>query len=252
MREIHAVLAHFSLQRSETAHIIRQLGSPNGLEPMDYIQVNEPTRVLLADDHPGVRSMVRADLEETGFVVCAEASDAAGAVEAAERERPDLCLLDVRMPGSGLVAAWDITSRLPGTKVVMLTVSRSEEHELAALRAGAVGYVIKDVDGPRLAAALRALAAGEVNISARTASRLLELGRNRGSNGRRGGRRRSRDATTGVEDQVTHVLQLVSGGRSVSEAAAELGIQAAVALGELLDALERVRIDRAALASLET
>src|SRR5687767_1487114 len=85
-------------------------------------------RVLLADDHAAVRSTVRADLDEAGFDVCAEASDADGALEAALNEQPDICLLDIRMPGNGLFAAWDITSHLPHTKVVMLTMSKSEDH----------------------------------------------------------------------------------------------------------------------------
>ncbi|HSL63620.1 MAG TPA: response regulator transcription factor, partial [Gaiellaceae bacterium] len=101
-------------------------------------------RVLLADDHPPTREDIRRTLESDGrFEVCAVAADAAGAVDAATRERPDLCVLDIRMPGNGIAAAWEITARLPETKVVMLTVSRDDDDLLAALRAGASGYLLK-------------------------------------------------------------------------------------------------------------
>ena len=73
-----------------------------------------------------------------------------GAVDAALREQPDLALLDVNMPGSGLAAAWEITARLPSTRVVMLTISRDDSHVFAALRAGAAGYLLKDTETERL------------------------------------------------------------------------------------------------------
>jgi DNA-binding NarL/FixJ family response regulator len=110
--------------------------------------------VLLADDHALLRSEVRADLEEHGFRVCAEAGDADGAVEAALRERPDICLLDVQMPGSGIAAARAIHEQLPATRVVMLTVSRDEADVAAASEAGADAYLLKDLPAERLAAAL--------------------------------------------------------------------------------------------------
>jgi DNA-binding NarL/FixJ family response regulator len=83
-----------------------------------------PISVVVADDHPSTRAGVRAALEGEGFQICAECADAAGAVMAAERYRPDLCLLDVGMPGGGIDAAARITARVPETAVVMLTVSR--------------------------------------------------------------------------------------------------------------------------------
>src|SRR6185436_9962129 len=103
--------------------------------------------VLIADDHAAARAGVRTALEHGGFVVCAEASDGPGAVDAALRERPDACLLDVHMPGGcGIEAAAEIAARLPGTAIAMLTVSADEEDLFAAIQAGAVGYLLKDVD----------------------------------------------------------------------------------------------------------
>ena len=111
--------------------------------------------MLIADDHAPTRADMREAVEQDDrFVVCAEAADGAGAVEAALRERPDLCLLDIRMPGSGIAATREITTRLPDTKVVMITVSLDDEDLLNALRAGAVGYLLKDIDPTRLPHAL--------------------------------------------------------------------------------------------------
>jgi DNA-binding NarL/FixJ family response regulator len=118
--------------------------------------------VLLADDHAVVRGGVRADLEEIGYRVCAVAGDADGALEAALRERPDICLLDVEMPGGGIAAARAIAEQLPGTRVVMFTISREDDDIQAAIEAGAVGYVLKDVDLDKLAEALESVVAGRI------------------------------------------------------------------------------------------
>jgi DNA-binding NarL/FixJ family response regulator len=90
-------------------------------------------RVLLADDHAPTREDIRFALEQDErFEICAEAPDAAAAVEASVREKPGVCLLDIRMPGWGVAAAWEIHARLPETKIVMLTVSRDHGDLFAA------------------------------------------------------------------------------------------------------------------------
>ena len=114
-----------------------------------------PIRVVIADDHAPTREDIRAALEDDGrFAVVADAPDAFGAIDAAVRERPDLCLLDVSMPGGGVAAAWEISACLPETKVVMLTVSEADRNLFGALQAGAVGYLLKDMDAARLPHAL--------------------------------------------------------------------------------------------------
>ena len=95
-------------------------------------------------------------LEEQGFEVCADEGDAAGALSAALRERPDLCLLDIHMPGSGIEATSAIRFQLPETKIVMLTASREDGDLFDAVNAGASGYLLKDVDPDRLARELNA------------------------------------------------------------------------------------------------
>ncbi len=120
--------------------------------------------VVIADDHPVIRLGVRMALMRGGFAVVAEAADADGAVSAVLRERPDVCLLDVNMPGGGIAAASKVAEKSPATSVVMLTVCDSAEDVLAALRAGAVGYLPKDTRPDRLPAALCGVLKGEAAL----------------------------------------------------------------------------------------
>ena len=131
-------------------------------------------RVLIADDHAPTRAGVRMALERDGMEICAEAATAAEAVDAALRERPDVCLLDVRMPGGGTSAASMISTQLPQTVVIMLTVSRDDEDLFESLRRGALGYLLKDMDPSRLSVAVRAALAGEATLPRALASRVIE------------------------------------------------------------------------------
>lgn len=136
-------------------------------------------RVLIADDHAPTRAGVRIALEHDGIAVCAEAASAPEAVKAAERERPDCCLLDVNMPGGGISAASMITFRLPDTVVLMLTVSRADDDLFESIRRGAVGYLLKDMDPTRLPVAVRAALAGEAVLPRALAARVLDEFRER-------------------------------------------------------------------------
>ena len=113
--------------------------------------------VILADDHPVVRSGLRADLGE-GFTVVAEADNATDAVAAVEAHRPDLVICDVHMPGGGITVAAQCS---PIAKVVMLSVSEAEQDILDAVAAGAVGYLPKHTPTDDLRDALRRAALGE-------------------------------------------------------------------------------------------
>jgi DNA-binding NarL/FixJ family response regulator len=139
-----------------------------------------PLTVLLADDHPAVRAGVRAALEAGGLTICAEVGSAEDAVEAAAEHRPDVCLLDVRMPGGGIWAAKEISDRIEDTIVVMLTVSSAEEELFEALRAGASGYLLKDMDPKRLPSLLRAAVVGEAPLPPTLVARLVDEFRARG------------------------------------------------------------------------
>jgi DNA-binding NarL/FixJ family response regulator len=138
-----------------------------------------PLRAVIADDHVPTRTGVRMALEQDGIEVCAEAGSAAGAIEAALRERPDVCLLDVQMPGGGVAAASMISFRLPETVVLMLTVSRSQDDLLEALRRGAAGYLLKDIDPARLPVAVRAAMRGEAVFPRALGTGLIEQVRQR-------------------------------------------------------------------------
>jgi DNA-binding NarL/FixJ family response regulator len=120
--------------------------------------------VVIADDHQVTRIGVRMTLLSSGFSVVGEAEDAEGAVRAALSGSPDVCLLDVAMPGGGISAARHISRGLPATAIVMLSVSMQTAQVLAALRAGAVGYLPKDTRPDRLAAAVRGVLAGEAAL----------------------------------------------------------------------------------------
>jgi DNA-binding NarL/FixJ family response regulator len=137
-------------------------------------------RVLVADDHPLTRTGIRHALEAGGFEVCAEAGDADSAIELALREEPDVCLLDVRMPGDGIKAAQRIAEFVPQTVVVMLTASSDDDTLFAALRAGAVGFLLKDRLLGRLPQALRGVLRGEAAVPRDLTVRVLAEFRRRG------------------------------------------------------------------------
>jgi DNA-binding NarL/FixJ family response regulator len=139
-----------------------------------------PHRVLIADDHAPSRDDIQLALERNRrFSVCASVADAAEAVQAAVRERPAICLLDIRMPGDGLAAAWEIAARLPQVKIVMLTVSDDHADLFAALRAGAHGYLLKSMNMRRLPDALEGVLSGEAAIPRTLVAHLLEQFRGR-------------------------------------------------------------------------
>jgi DNA-binding NarL/FixJ family response regulator len=101
-------------------------------------------RVLIADDHVPTRTALRADLEEGGIEVCAEAGTGAQAIDAALSIRPDVCPIDMRMPDDGgIIATEVIRQALPSAKIVLMTATPDAEGALAAARTGADGYLTK-------------------------------------------------------------------------------------------------------------
>lgn len=133
------------------------------------------TRVLLVDDHTIVRLGLKTLIgDQPNLEVVGEAGTAAEAVRAAERLRPDVVLMDIRMPGEGgLEATRQITTRFPQTKVVMLTSYADDELVVQAIRAGAAGYVLKQLDNAELLRAIEAAARGEALLDPATTARLL-------------------------------------------------------------------------------
>ena len=129
--------------------------------------------VVLADDHPVIRLGVRMALMRGGFEVLAEVADGDEAVNAVLRLRPDVCLLDISMPVNGIEAAARIAEARIDTRVVMLTVSNRTEDVIAALRAGAVGFLPKDTHPDRLPAALCGVLKGEAALPRTLMGRVL-------------------------------------------------------------------------------
>ncbi len=132
--------------------------------------------VLLADDQPLLRRGFRMILEaEDGVTVAGEAGDGAEAVELARRVRPDVVLMDIRMPGiDGIEATRRITAAEPGVRVLVLTTFDLDEYAFGALQAGASGFLLKDVRPHELVAAVRTVASGDAVVSPRVTRRLLE------------------------------------------------------------------------------
>jgi DNA-binding NarL/FixJ family response regulator len=194
---------------------------------------------LIADDHPLVRFGVRRALESGGFSVCAEAIDAEEAIYAAVRERPDVCLLDISMPGSGISAAEAIAAEVPECAIVMLTVSRSDTDLFAALRAGASGYLLKDIDPDRLPHALRGVLEGEAALPRDLAAMLIEEFR------RRSRYQRLRLVRRGGEDLTSEeweVLELMRSGFATSDIADHLAVPPVIVKTHVAAILRKLRV----------
>jgi len=185
------------------------------------------SRVVLADDHAPTRAGVMLALEDTEFAVVADATTGAEAIDAALRHRPDVCLLDIYMPGGGIEAAAEIHRALPEAAIVMLTASDSDEDLFAALRAGALGYLPKTTAADRLASALRGVLAGEAALPRTLTARLIEEFR-RGPARGRATRSRSEGAAYGIAftDRELEVVELLLEGLNTIEISQRLSISA--------------------------
>ena len=182
-------------------------------------------RVLVVDDEALVRSGLRMILEAVDdIVVVAEANDGAAAVAAVARHRPDVVLMDVRMPGvDGLTAAERIGGGPESPKLIMLTTFDLDEYVHAALRAGAVGFLLKDTPPRDLAAAVRTVAAGNAMLAPTVTKRLISAyAEQRPSRAEEA--RRQLAALTGREDEV---VRAVARGLSNAEIGRELSMSEA-------------------------
>ncbi len=195
-------------------------------------------RVLIADDHPPTRAGVRLSLQASGrFEVCGEAASAASAVEAVQQLSPDIALLDIKMPGDGIAAAREISDRCPDVVIVMLTVSRDDADLFAALRAGARGYLLKDIDPDRLPNALEGVVAGEAALPRGLVARLIDEFRVRDEAGRR-----SRGPLGGLTEREWETLELMRQGLSTAEIAAKLFVSAVTVRTHISAILRKLRV----------
>jgi DNA-binding NarL/FixJ family response regulator len=207
-------------------------------------------RVAVADDQPlvlaGLRTMVgfAADLELVG-----EAADGAEAVELARRERPDVLLMDVRMPGlDGIEATRRITAsqETGDVRVLILTTFELDEYVYAALRAGASGFLLKDTRPEELFAAIRVVAAGDALLAPRVTRRLIEEFARRPEPAGLGPA-----ALDPLTEREREVLALVARGLSNAEIAGRLVVSAATAKTHVSRVMTKLQArDRAQLVML--
>lgn len=209
--------------------------------------MTELVTVLVADDHAAARAGVRAALEGTPFSVVAEAHDAGSALAAALEHRPDVCLLDIHMPGGGISATGKIVGQLPDTAVVMLTVSKNDDDLFDALRAGALGYLLKDINPERLPHALRGVIAGEAAVPRSLVARLIDEFR---------GRERHRVPIVGsrtamLTSREWEVLELLRDGLTTKEIADRLYVSSTTVRSHVASLLRKLKVpDRTAAVQL--
>jgi len=202
------------------------------------VSESESLRVVVADDHAPTRFGVRAALEAAGWLVVGEAGDATRAVAVALETAPDVCVLDIHMPGHGVRAAEQITRALPGTAVVMLTASRNDDDLFDALRAGASGYLLKDMDPDRLPHALQGVLAGEAALPRELVARVLDEFRGRPK--RRllpGGR-----ATARLTSREVEVFELLREGLTTEQVAQRLFVSPVTVRGHVSTTLKKLRV----------
>jgi DNA-binding NarL/FixJ family response regulator len=200
---------------------------------------SEGTIVLIADDHPPTRAGVRLALEAGGFDVRAEAPDAATAVSEAVRVRPDVCVLDINMPGSGIAAAEQIARLVPEAAVVMLTVSQGDEDLFDALEAGAIGYLLKDTSPRRLPEALRSVLRGEAALPPHLVTKVVAEFRQR--------RRRRRVSLPGrrpvdLTDREREVLAMLRDGLTTAQIAERLFVAPVTVRTHIAAILKKLRV----------
>lgn len=202
---------------------------------------NEPTiRVLLADDEAMIRAGVRAVLAAgPGIEIVAEAADGREAVEAARAHRPDVALLDIRMPRlDGLSACEEIRRTLPDTAVAMLTTFSEDAYISRALGGGATGFLLKSGDPHELIAGIRAVAGGAAFLSPKVARHVItELG---GERLTRGAAARARTEVLTTRER--EVLALVGAGLSNAEIARRLHLVEGTVKGYVSAVLDRLEV----------
>jgi DNA-binding NarL/FixJ family response regulator len=196
-------------------------------------------RLLIADDKVAARAGIREALAGEGFTTVAETASAADTVELALLERPHICLIGMEIPGGGITAAREITGQLAGTIVVMLSVKADEEQFLAALRAGALGYLLMNTKPARLSHALRGTLAGEPAFPRRLIPRLVDEFRTQG-------RRRTVAAQDGGMAEVTgrewEVLQLLHSGLTTAQVAERLWVSPVTVRRHIAEAIKKLGV----------
>lgn len=203
-------------------------------------------RLLVVDDHPVVRAGLIGVLDdEPDLDVVAEAADGAAAVRLAPAARPDVVLMDLRMPGmAGAEATVALLAAAPGARVLVVTSYDTDDEILSAIDAGASGYVLKSAPADEILEAVRRVAAGEVALAPAVAARLVAQTRRTRSHeaGAATGRERAADAPRPLSRRETEVLRLVAEGRSNAEIGQALYIGEATVKTHLAHVFEKLGV----------
>ncbi len=203
-----------------------------------------PLRVMLVDDHEIVRDGIRGMLRTTDdVVVTAEAGSVREAIDEADRTRPDVVVMDVRLTdGSGIEATREILSRHPKTRVLMLTSFADDEALFSSIMAGASGYVLKQVKSNELLRAIRAVGAGESLLDPAVTSAVLDRLRR--------GKHLLRDERLArLSPQEERILGLVADGRTNKEIGEELHLAEKTVKNYVSSILSKLEVARRAEAA---
>ena len=209
------------------------------------IAVSEvPLRVMLVDDHEVVRAGIRALLQSTDdIIVTAEAGSVREAVDEADRSRPDLVVMDVRLAdGSGIEATREILAKHPKTRVIMLTSFADDEALFASIMAGASGYVLKQVAGGELVRAIRAVGAGESLLDPAVTTSVLDRLR-------KGKHLMQDERLARLSPQEERILTLIADGKTNREVGEELHLAEKTVKNYVSSILSKLEVARRAEAA---
>lgn len=209
-------------------------------------------RILVADDEPMIRYGVRAVLStDPGLEVVAEAADGDEAVERVLRHRPDVAVLDIRMPGTGgIEAAARIRAAAPGTGVVMLTTFGEDDYILRALAGGASGFLVKSGAPEELIAGVRAVAGGAAYLSPVVAARVVAHLAATGAGTAAGRRAAARERVAALTARERDVLVHLGAGLSNGQIARRLHVVEGTVKAHVSSILARLGVDNRAAAAV--
>jgi DNA-binding NarL/FixJ family response regulator len=196
-----------------------------------------PLRLLLVDDHQVVRMGLKLLLEDMQDIkVVAEAGSAAEAIAACEQYQPDVVIMDIRLPGqSGIDACRIITERWPNTQVIMLTSYANDDLIADAIRAGAVGYVLKQVGTDELKRALEAIRQGQALLDPTITRRVLAIMRQQSG--------QVRDPFGELTNREVAVLRLLAQGKSNNDIAADLVLSEKTVRNHVSSILSKLNVE---------
>ena len=207
-------------------------------------RVSPPIRVLLVDDHEVVRSGIASLLKATDDIaVAGEAGSVREAIDEAERARPDVVVMDVRLAdGSGIEATREIKSRRPQTQILMLTSFADDEALFASIMAGASGYVLKQVKGGDLVRAIRAVGQGESLLDPAVTKSVLDRLR-------RGKHLMKDEKLARLSPQEERILQLIADGKTNKEIGDEIHLAEKTVKNYVSSVLSKLEVARRAEAA---